>query len=81
VTVKGSKASRRISDFYRDAVSFGEEFKPVTAEPADPRANSLKAQLDDLVLLMAGKPNRLATVQEALRVQILIEGILAGHQR
>ena len=38
---------------------------------------ALKAQLDDLVLLMNGKPNRLATIQEALRVQILIEGILA----
>jgi hypothetical protein len=27
---------------------------------------------------MAGKPNRLATIDEALRVQILIEGILGS---
>jgi hypothetical protein len=40
----------------------------------------LKAQLDDMVLLMNGKPNRLATIQEALRVQILIEGILSGQR-
>jgi predicted dehydrogenase len=80
VTIKGTKTSRRISDFYRDAVSSGDTFNPVTADPSDPRATSLKVQLDDLVLLMDGKPNRLATIEEALCVQILIEGILAGHR-
>ena len=79
VTIKGSKTSRRISDFYRDAVSTGGDFVSVTEDPIDPRATSLKVQLDDLVLLMAGKPNRLATVQEALRIQILVEGILASR--
>lgn len=78
VTIKGSKTSRRISDFYRDAVSSGADFERVTDDPIDPRATSLKVQLDDLVLLINGKPNRLATIQEALRIQILIEGILAG---
>lgn len=78
VTVKGTRTSRRISDFYRDAVSTGDAFTPVRADPADPRAASLKAQLDDLVLLMAGQPNRLATVQEAFRVQCLVEAILAA---
>lgn len=79
MTIKGSKASRRVSDFYRDAMSSGNVFVPLTADPADPRATSLKAQLDDLVLLLAGKPNRLATVDEALRIQILVEGILTGQ--
>lgn len=78
VTVKGSKASRRISDFYRDAVSTGGDFKEITTDHHDPRATSLKAQLDDLVLLINGKVNRLATLSEALRVQILIETILSG---
>ncbi len=78
VTIKGSKASRRISDFYRDAMSTGQEFSPVTQDHHDPRATSLKAQLDDLVLLIDGKANRLATLAEAFRVQILIEAILAG---
>jgi len=27
-----------------------------------------------------GKPNRLATIQKALRAQILIEGILSGQR-
>lgn len=76
LTIKGSKKSRRISDFYRDAMSDGGAFAPIHAEPDDPRAMSLKAQLDDLVLLMDGKPNRLATLEEALRVQVLVEGIL-----
>jgi predicted dehydrogenase len=76
LTIKGSKTSRRVSDFYRDARSTGDGFIPLTAELADPRAISLKAQLDDLVLLMACKPNRLASVDEALRIQILVEGIL-----
>lgn len=81
VTIKGSKTSRRISEFYRDAVSSGEEFVPMASDPTNPRTTGLNAQLDDLVLLMAGKPNRLATIEEALRVQILIEGILASQHR
>ncbi|MEO9875862.1 MAG: Gfo/Idh/MocA family oxidoreductase [Anderseniella sp.] len=79
VTIKGTKASRRVSDFYRDAVSDGGEFAPVDAEPGDPRAVSLKAQLDDLVLLINGQPSRLATPDEALRVQKLVEAMLAGR--
>lgn len=79
VTIKGSKTSRRITDFYRDAVSSGQDFEPIAAEPHNPRATSLKAQLDDLVLLLAGKPNRLATLEEALHVQNLVETILKNH--
>ena len=80
VTVKGSRSSRRISEFYREAVSNGGDFTSVGPDPADPRAASLGAQLDDLTLLIEDRPNRLATVPEALRVQILIEQILAGKQ-
>lgn len=80
VTIKGTTTSRRVSDFYRDAFSTGDHFEAMGVDPDDPRATSLKVQLDDLALLMAGKPNRLATIQEALRVQILIEGILASGQ-
>ena len=79
VTVKGAKASRRISEFSIDTVSTGEDFAPTSDVPADTRATSLKAQLDDMALLMAGKTSRLATPEEALRVQELIEGILANR--
>jgi predicted dehydrogenase len=76
LTIKGSKASRRITDFYVDAVSDGGPFVEMGATPADPRAVSLKAQLDDLLLCMAGRSNRLATPEEALRVQVLVETML-----
>lgn len=80
LTIKGSKVSRRIAEFYRDAATDGGPFVPVTPDIKDPRAISLKAQLDDLSLMMAGKSHRLATLDEALRVQILVEGILAGKR-
>lgn len=80
LTIKGQDASRRISDFYRNAASTGGDFVQLHPDEADPRAVSLKAQLDDLALLVAGKPHRLATPEEALRVQILVEAILSnGH--
>jgi predicted dehydrogenase len=78
LTIKGSLKSRRVSDFYRDSESTGGDFISVREEPQDPRASSLGAQLDDLKLLIDGFPHRLATVNEALSVQILIEGILSG---
>ena len=76
--IKGSKASRRVTDFYVDAVSDGDAFAEIKERPSDPRAVSLKEQLDDLHLCLDGKPNRLATPEEALRVQKLIEVMLAG---
>ncbi len=78
LTIKGAAASRRISEFYRNAGSDGGAFTPLHADYDDPRAVSLGAQLDDLALMMQGRPHRLATLQEALRVQILVESMLAG---
>ena len=75
-TIKGSLKSRRISEFYKDAESDGDEFIMLRDDPSDPRAVSLKGQLDDLSLNVKGLPNRLATIQEALRVQRLVERIL-----
>jgi predicted dehydrogenase len=78
LTIKGTLASRRIAEFYIDQVSDGGPFAAVGAPPTDPRAVSLKAQLDDLLLCIAGKPHRLATPEEALRVQVLVETMLSG---
>ncbi|MGI9354419.1 MAG: Gfo/Idh/MocA family protein, partial [Rhizobiaceae bacterium] len=50
LTIKGSIASRRISEFYFDAASDGGPFIELSERPVDPRAASLKAQLDDLLL-------------------------------
>ena len=76
-TVKGTKSSRRVTDFHKDAISDGDDFIAARETPKDPRAISLKAQLDDLSLHLAAKPNRLATMEEAFRIQALVENILA----
>ena len=77
--VCASKRSRekRTVRSHKDAISDGDDFIAVREPPKDPRAISLKAQLDDLSLHLAAKPNRLATMKEAFRIQTLVENILA----
>ncbi len=76
MTIRGTKTSRRVSEFYKDFESDGGEFLSLRDEPKDPRAVSLKAQLDHLFLNFKGIPNQLASLDEAYRVQTLIEAIL-----
>lgn len=78
LTIKGSAASRRITDFYVNAASDGGAFHEISERPADPRMVSLNAQLDELLLCLGGQPHRLATPAEALRVQKLVETMLRG---
>ena len=78
LTVKGTRLSRRISDFYIDAASNGGPFEELYQRPSDPRAASLKVQLDDLLFCIFGKPHHLASLDEALRVQKLVERLLRG---
>ncbi|RVT83300.1 Gfo/Idh/MocA family oxidoreductase [Rhodobacteraceae bacterium CCMM004] len=78
VTFKGTRASYRISEFSILTRSDGGPFAPLGDAPADTRATSLRAQLDALALCLKGQPHPLATPQEALRVQRLVEGMLAG---
>ncbi len=77
-TIKGSRASHRVCDFSDETVSDGGPFTDVRPAPADRRAVALTAQLDDLLLCIAGQPHRLATSQEALEVQRLVEAMLRG---
>ena len=79
MTIRGTKKSRRVSEFYKDYESHGGEFLPLREEPIDPRAVSLKGQLDELNKLYKKKTTRLGTLDEALRVQVLIEGILLSR--
>ncbi|MCA1241485.1 Gfo/Idh/MocA family oxidoreductase [Stappia stellulata] len=78
VTVKGARASYRISEFSILTRSDGGPFAPLEPAPSDTRAASLKAQLDALALCLKGQPHPLATPQEALSVQRLIEAMLVG---
>ena len=76
MTIKGSARSYRVSEFFMISVSDGGPFEDITAPMDDPRAVTLKAQLDELDKAIRGEPHRLATPEEALHVQELIEGML-----
>jgi len=78
VTVKGVRRSHRITDFHRLSVSEGGAFADAHPEPEDPRAESLRRQLDALARCLKRASNPLATPEEALRVQVLVETMLAG---
>ncbi|MDH3669360.1 MAG: Gfo/Idh/MocA family oxidoreductase [Paracoccaceae bacterium] len=78
VTVKGALESHRITDFHRHAVSNGGAFVASRPDPDDPRAESLRRQLDELVKCLRGEPHLLSTVAEALSVQEKVEAMLAG---
>jgi hypothetical protein len=44
----------------------------------DPRSSALQRQLSEVDLWLKGKLHKLATAQEALAVQELVEAMLAG---
>lgn len=79
VTVKGAKSSFRFTEFYQLWKSSGGEWAAAYDFPADPRRSSLQRQLDELDKLIRGEPHLLATPEEALRVQVLVEGMLVGR--
>ena len=76
MTIKGNVRSYRVAEFHLLSMSEGGPFEPVFPPPDDPRAVSLKAQLDELTRTIRGEPSKLATVGEALHVQELIEAML-----
>lgn len=76
LTVKGTQRSYRVSEFYLLSASDGGPFSDIGEPPADPRAVSLKAQLDELDKAIGGRDHKLATPSEALHVQELIEAML-----
>ncbi|MEQ8815934.1 MAG: Gfo/Idh/MocA family oxidoreductase [Thalassobaculum sp.] len=78
VTVKAARTSFRFTEFYQLWRSAGAEWTAAYEFPADPRRSSLQRQLDELDKCVRGESHLLATPEEALRVQVLIEGMLAG---
>lgn len=77
MTIKGAARSYRVAEFYLLSASEGGPFEDVGTPPADPRAVSLKAQLDELDKAVRGQGHKLATPAEALSVQALVEAMLA----
>jgi predicted dehydrogenase len=76
VTIKCNHNSYRVSEFHLLYKSDGGAFEAVYPAPEDPRAVSLKAQLDELDKALAGEAHKLATISEALHVQELVEAML-----
>lgn len=79
LTVKGTARSYRVSEFYLLSASDGGPFSGIGEPPADPRAVSLRAQLDEMHKAIGGQDHKLATPAEALHVQELIEAMLKGR--
>jgi predicted dehydrogenase len=78
VTIWGSKQSHRLSDFYFLATSDGEKWRNALPPNADPRATTLQRQLDNVEKWLGGKEHTLPSARDALSVQRVIEGMLAG---
>lgn len=78
LTIKGSVSSRRVSEFVQLTASTGDGFAPLPKHSDDTRNEIMRAQLDDLSKCVNGTTHNLATVEEALRVQRLVESMLVG---
>ena len=80
VTVLGSLRSHQFREFYQLWRSDGgpwEQALDWTTE--DPRTSALQRQLSEVSQWLQGKPHKLATAEEALAVQELVEAILERH--
>lgn len=77
VTIWGTRVSHRISDFTSLTTSDGGPWRDAMAPDADPRATSLRRQLDNVALWLRGEAHLLPSARDALSVQRVIEGLLA----
>jgi len=79
VTVRGSRMNHQFREFYQLWRSEGgpwQEALDWTNE--DPRSSALQRQLSEVDLWLRGQPHKLATAEEALAVQELVEAMLVG---
>ncbi len=79
VTVRGSRINhqfREFSQLWRSDGGPWQEALDWTTE--DPRTSALQRQLSEVDLWLKGQPHKLATAEEALAVQELVEALLVG---
>ena len=79
VTVRGSRMNhqfREFSQLWRSDGGPWQEALDWTTE--DPRTSALQRQLTEVDLWLKGQPHKLATAEEALAVQELVEAMLVG---
>lgn len=79
VTVRGTRVSHQFREFYQlwrsDGGPWAEALDWTTE---DPRTSALQRQLSEVNHWLQGQPHKLATAEEALAVQELVEAMLAS---
>lgn len=81
VTVRGSRTSYQFREFYQLWRSNGHSWEEALDwSNEDPRTSALQRQLSEVDLWLRGQPHKLATVEEALKVQELVEAMLVGKR-
>jgi predicted dehydrogenase len=82
VTVRGSRMSYQFREFYQLWRSDGSAWQEaVDWSKEDPRSSALQRQLSEVSRWLRGQPHKLATAQEALAVQELVEAMLVGQTK
>jgi predicted dehydrogenase len=80
VTVRGSRMNHQFREFFQLWRSDGGPWvEAVDWRTEDPRSSALQRQLSEVDLWLRGKPHKLATAEEALAVQELVEAMLVGR--
>ncbi len=80
VTVRGSRMSYQFREFYQLWRSNGGPWQEaVDWSQEDPRTSALQRQLNEVDRWLRGQAHKLATAQEALAVQELVEAMLLGQ--
>ena len=79
VTVRGSRTNHQFREFYQLWRSDGGPWvEALDWTTEDPRTSALQRQLGEVDLWLKGQPHKLATAEEALAVQELVEAMLVG---
>ncbi|MBK0401081.1 Gfo/Idh/MocA family oxidoreductase [Limibaculum sp. M0105] len=76
-TLWGEARSYRLGDFYRLSSSTGDGWEDALTGIENPALDAYMLQLDEVVKMLDGAPHVLPNFAGALRVQELVEGILA----
>ena len=81
VTVRGSRMNHQFREFYQLWRSDGGPWvEALDWTTEDPRTSALQRQLSEVDLWLRGQPHKLATAEEALAVQELVEAMLEGKR-
>jgi predicted dehydrogenase len=79
VTVRGSRMNHQFREFFQLWRSDGGPWvEAVDWRTEDPRTSALQRQLSEVDLWLRSQPHKLATAEEALAVQELVEAMLVG---